>query len=406
MPSGLIPRIFSVREVTDRIRDVLARDEVFSDLWVAGEVSNFRRSGAGHAYFTLKEEGAALECVAWRSNVDRWPYTPRDGEAVLIHGYISFYQDAGRLQLYVDLVEPAGLGRLYVEFQALKERLEREGLFAPERKRPLPPFPQVVGVVTSPHAAAFQDILRTLKARFPPVEVVLAPARVQGEEAPGEIVAALQALGQRPEVDVIILARGGGSLEDLWAFNDEAVARAVAASPHPVVAGIGHETDFTIADFAADWRVATPTAAAAAVVPDRGDLLAALAERRRRLDQGVMARLREARRALEMRQEALAFRSPAHQLARQRQRVDELERLLGLRMGHHLDLLRRELATLATRLRGADPTALLARGYALVFRREDGQLVRSVRQVTAGQALTVRVSDGQFGVSVSPDEGT
>jgi len=405
VPTELTYRVLSVGQLTLHIRELLESDPALGDVWVEGEVSNFTRSGAGHVYFTLKDEGAAISCVAWRSVVGRWSHLPQDGMAILAHGRVSVYAVQGRYQLYVDLVEPAGLGRLYLEFQALKERLEAEGLFAPERKRPLPVFPQVIGVVTSPQAAALQDILRTLQARFPSVEVVLAPTRVQGEEAPREIVRALRALDGLSQVDVVILARGGGSLEELWAFNEEGVARAVAACQHPVVTGVGHETDFTISDFVADHRAPTPTAAAAAVVPDREELQAEVKELGRRLGYLAWARLQTERAELESLQRALGARSPMFQVAQWRQRVDELEHRLAVCLGHRLDILGRELAALEFRLRGADPVAVLGRGYALVYRKEDGDLVRSVRQVSPGDALRVRVSDGEFDASVGPDDG-
>ncbi|MBC7222956.1 MAG: exodeoxyribonuclease VII large subunit [Anaerolineae bacterium] len=394
-------RIFTVGEITARIRDLLARDPALQDVWVEGEVSNFQRASSGHVYFTLKDQRAAIPCVAWRSDVAGWPYLPRDGEAILAHGRVSVYEERGRYQLYVDWVERAGVGALYLQFLALKERLEAEGLFAPERKRPLPPFPRVVGVVTSPQAAAYQDILRVLRHRFPGVEVVLAPTLVQGEEAPDQIVQALQALNALDEVDVILVARGGGSLEELWAFNDERVARAIAASRHPVVTGIGHETDLTLADLAADVRAPTPSAAAAAVVPDGMELRAQVAKWTQRLQQHMGNHIARRRSDLQALQRTLAARSPAHRLAQQRQQVDEQARLLVLRLEHRLALLRRDLGTLEARLASADPRAILARGYAVVQRAEDGRLVRSVRQVQPGDALRVHVSDGQFGAQAT-----
>lgn len=401
MSADLGWRILTVGRLTAHIRDLLAGDPLLADVWVQGEVSNFHRSSAGHAYFTLKDEQASISCVAWWSDVRGWLYRPQDGESILAHGRVSVYEPAGRYQLYVDWLERAGVGALYMEFLALKARLEAEGLFAPERKRPLPPFPQVVGVVTSPQAAAYQDILRVLRQRFPAVEVVLAPTLVQGDQAPEQIVRALQALNALDEVEVILVARGGGSLEELWAFNDEAVARAIAASRHPVVTGIGHETDFTLADFAADLRAPTPSAAAAAVVPDRSDLRVQVGERARRLQHQMGARLARCRNDLQALQRTLEARSPVLLLAQARQRVDEQERLLVLRLRHRLELLRRDLAALEARLHSVDPRAVLERGYALVLRADDGSLVRQVRQVAPGDSLRVQVSDGEFGAQAT-----
>lgn len=401
MSAGVGLRLFTVGEITARIRDLLARDPVLQDVWVEGEVSNFHRAASGHVYFTLKDQEAAIPCVAWRSDVAGWPYHPRDGEAILAHGRVSVYAERGRYQLYVDWVEQAGVGALYLQFLALKQRLEAEGLFAPERKRPLPQFPKVVGVVTSPQAAAYQDILRVLRHRFPGVEVVLAPSLVQGEEAPSQIVQALQALNALDEVDVILVARGGGSLEELWAFNDERVARAIAASRHPVVTGIGHETDLTLADLAADVRAPTPSAAAAAVVPDGMELRAQVAEWAQRLQQHMWTHVARRRNNLQALQRTLTARSPLYLLAQQRQQIDEQARLLLLRLEHHLDLLRRDLGALEARLRSADPRAILARGYAVVQRAEDGHLVRLVRHVQPGDALRIHVSDGEFGAQAT-----
>lgn len=402
MSFGLTAFVFSVGQLTRHIRERLESDSTLADVWVEGEVSNFQRSGAGHVYFTLKDEGAAISCVAWRSVVGRWTHLPQDGHAILAHGHVSVYEVQGRYQLYVDQVEPAGLGRLYLEFQALKERLGTEGLFAPERKRPLPAFPQVVGIVTSPQAAALQDILRVLRSRFPAVEVVLAPTLVQGDAAPEEIVRALRAVDRLPEVDVILLARGGGSLEELWAFNTERVARAVAACQHPVVTGIGHEVDFTIADFVADYRAPTPSAAASAIVPDGQELMREIWEKRRRLGTLIWAQLQQERGDLEAIQRALRSKSPLVQVEQRRQGVDELERRLGGQIWHQLDISKREVAGWESRLRGADPMAVLRRGYALVTKEDDGSLVRSVQQVCPGEAIKVRVVDGQFGASVGP----
>lgn len=401
MPADLGWRVLTIGQLTAHIRDLLAADPLLADVWVEGEVSNFRQSAAGHAYFTLKDEQASIPCVAWWSDLRGWPYRPQDGEAVLAHGRVAVYEPAGRYQLYVDWMERAGLGALYREFLALKARLEAEGLFAPERKRPLPPFPRVIGVVTSPQAAAYQDVLRVLQQRFPAVEVLLAPTLVQGDEAPAQIVRALQALNDLDEVDVILVVRGGGSLEELWAFNDEAVVRAIAASRHPVVTGIGHETDFTLADFAADLRAPTPSAAAAAVVPDGSDLRIQVGSCERRLQHQMEARLSGSRNALQALQRTLEARSPVRLLAQARQQVDEQERLLCLRVRYRLDFLRRDLAALEARLQGADPRTILARGYALVLKAEDGSVVRWVHQVAPGDLLQVRVSDGEFGAQAT-----
>jgi len=234
------PRFFTISQITRYIRETLDSDILLQDLWLAGEVSNYHHARSGHIYFSLKDESAQIRCVVWRSRAEYLPHLPSQGEAILAHGYISVYEAGGSYQFYVDEIQPVGLGRLYIEFEALKARLEEEGLFAAERKRALPSFPRCLGVATSPTGAALRDILHVLGRRYPLVRVVLSPTLVQGVGAPEQIVAALQALYAQPEVQVIILARGGGSLEDLWAFNDERVARAIYDAPVPVISGVGH----------------------------------------------------------------------------------------------------------------------------------------------------------------------
>ena len=258
--SHQIPVSWSVTDLTRYLRELLESDELLQDVWVQGEVSNLSRPASGHLYLTLKDDSASLRCVMWRNAVLRQGFVPRDGDAIQVHGAISIYEAGGQYQLYADIFRPAGEGALFQEFLRLKALLETEGLFDPQRKRPIPSRPRCIGIVTSPTGAALQDMLNTLKRRYPLVEVVLAPTPVQGDAAPLGIITALHDVVRVANPDVIILARGGGSIEDLWAFNDERVARAIAASPVPVITGVGHETDFTIADFVSDLRAPTPTA--------------------------------------------------------------------------------------------------------------------------------------------------
>ena len=283
----------SVSEVTAQIRTLLEQEPAFQNLYIQGEVSNFSRASSGHIYFTLKDDSAQLGCVIWRSAAYRLDYTPRSGDQVVAHGYIGVYERGGRYQFYVDRVQPAGRGALYEEFERLKRQLEAEGLFDTVCKRPLPTFPRRIGVVTSPTTAALRDVLNVLRRRYPLAEVLLAPTLVQGETAPPGIVAALAALNAREDVDVILVVRGGGSIEDLWAFNDERVARAIAGSRLPVVSGVGHETDFTLADFAADVRAPTPSAAAEVVSVDLAEVRAAIAQTVNRLDRASRSALDE-----------------------------------------------------------------------------------------------------------------
>ena len=396
--------IYSVSQLTAYVKSVFQMDPLLQALWIEGEVSNFNRAASGHCYFTLKDERAALNCVMWRSQADLLTALPRNGEAVLAHGTISVYEQRGIYQLYVDILQPAGLGRLYLEFEALKQKLAEEGLFDEERKRPLPPLPRRIGVVTSPGAAALRDILRTLSVRYPLADVLLAPTLVQGADAPPQIVAAISALNrwsaEREPLDVIIVARGGGSLEELWAFNDERVARAIASSAIPVISGVGHETDFTIADFVADRRAPTPTGAAAAAVPDGRELAMLVRGLWARMSELVIGQMAARRDALAGRERALARNSPLQLLAGYRQRVDELSRAAARAWRHQWTLWQERLAGLRGRLQAISPLEVLARGYAIVRHGATGEVVHGVAQVAAGDAIAVRVQDGEFEAEV------
>jgi len=393
------PPSWSVSELTRYLRQLLKGDDLLQDAWVLGEVSNLSRPTSGHLYFTLKDASASLRCVMWRNTAMRQDYLPRDGDAIEVHGSIGVYEPNGVYQLYCDQIRPAGEGALFQEFLRLKARLEAEGLFDPDRKRPIPRWPQRIGIVTSPTGAAIRDMLNTLRRRYPLVEVFLAPTPVQGDEAPPGIVAALEALNRLVQPDVILLGRGGGSIEDLWAFNDERVARAIVASGAPVICGVGHETDFTIADFAADLRAPTPTAAAELVTPDQAELHVALGEDTRRLEQATRSALEPLRRDLNDLRNQMLLYSPLFRLRSQRQRLDELERRSAILFKHRQELHRSHLRIIEGRLLALNPTAVLSRGFALV-RKPDGRLVRSVGQVDPGDALRVRVSDGEFNVRV------
>lgn len=394
-----MPTMVSVRELTAYIREVLDYDDLLADLWVEGEVSNLSRSTAGHVYFTLKEADAQIACVLFRGYAGRLSRLPADGEAVLAHGRVSFYESGGRLQFYVDTLRPLGLGTLYLRFQELKSRLEAEGLFAAERKRSLPPFPRRIGVVTSPTGAALRDVLHVLERRFPLVDVVLSPTLVQGKEAAAQIVAALERLAGAA-VDLVIVTRGGGSLEDLWPFNEEPVARAIHACPVPVVSGIGHETDFTIADFVADLRAPTPSAAAEVAVPDQAALRLRLARLADRLAQGVGRQIEERRGRLEAQDQRLERLSPLAQIAERRQRLDDLAGRATRTMGHRLEVLGERVRSAALRLAALDPQGTLQRGYAIVRRHPEREVVLSPEQVAAGDRLEVQVRDGVFGAEV------
>jgi len=389
------PPSWTVTEITRHLRDLIGGDELLQDLWVLGEVSNLSRPSSGHLYFTLKDANASLRCVMWRNTLIRQEFIPRDGEAIEVHGGVDVYEAGGQYQLYADLIRPAGEGLLYQEFLQLKARLEAEGLFDPGRKRAIPKWPRRIGIATSPTGAAIRDMLNTIQRRYALVEVVLAPCAVQGVEAPASIIAALEKLNRVAQPDVILLARGGGSMEDLWAFNDEGVARAIVASTAPVITGIGHETDFTIADFAADLRAATPTAAAELATPNRVDLLASLLEFSERLERAAAAGLQSLKWKLAEVSNMLRLRSPEARWSSDRQRMDDLEHRSSIAWINRLRLERAQLESAIQRLASLNPISILGRGYAVVT-HQDGRIVRSIEQVSPGDRLKVQVSDGQF----------
>jgi len=397
--SFLQPTSWSVSEVSAYLKDLLESDHNLADLWVQGEISNFSQPRSGHLYFTLKDASAALKCVMWRNMAQHLQFLPRDGDAVEVHGSLSVYEAGGQYQLYADLIRPVGEGALYQEFLRLKAQLEAEGLFDPERKRSIPSWPRRIGIVTSPTGAALRDMLNTLRRRYPLVRVILAPTAVQGEEASPGIVNALQSLNLIANPDVILLARGGGSIEDLWAFNDERVARAIAASAAPVISGVGHETDFTIADFVADLRAPTPTAAAELATPDRNDLMTALNDQGQRLGRAALGQIAAQRWQLNEMRNRLLRQNPFARIRNDRQRLDELIHRTGVALSHQMKLERSRLFGLERRLEALSPLAILQRGYAVVS-TADGSIVHSAGQVNPGDRLDIRVREGQFPVEV------
>jgi exodeoxyribonuclease VII large subunit len=384
--------IYSVGQLTHYLKGLLEGDPFLGDLWVTGEISNLNRSMAGHLYFTLKERDSQLRCVFF-SEGGRLDWLG-NGAAVVAHGRVSLYEARGDLQLYVDVVQPEGVGALHLQLEELRARLEREGLFEPSRKRPLPPFPRRIGVVTSPVGAALRDILNILSQRYPLAEVVLAPTPVQGDGAVEGIVEALGLLNRVGEVEVIILARGGGSLEELWAFNEEPVVRAVYGSRAPVVCGVGHETDTTLADLAADLRAPTPSAAAMAVTPDRAELAGQVNAMRQALTLTIRGYLDQRAAAVEQAASQLLRALP--DLASQRQRVDDLSRGLLAALQGDLRFRSEQVRSRALQLESLSPLQTLRRGYAVVRRARDGLVVASVSQVVSGETIQVQVSDGGF----------
>jgi exodeoxyribonuclease VII large subunit len=370
--------IYSVSRLNREVRVLLERG--FGSLWLEAEISNFSRPSSGHWYFSLKDAAAQVRCAMFRQRNLLCAFTARDGQKVLVRARIGLYEPRGEYQLIVDHMEDAGLGALKRQFEELSARLAAEGLFAAQRKRPLPSLPRRIGVITSPTGAAVRDILHVLARRFPAAAVLIYPVPVQGVQAAADIVAALQVAGRRAECDVLILARGGGSLEDLWSFNDERLARAIVASPIPVITGIGHEIDFTIADFAADMRAPTPSAAAELVVPDAQEWLGTFTQFGERLQRCMRRHIEEHRKRLRWLAGRATLVSPSARLSAQAQRLDELEQCLVRALRRRLQEHRERLRWLTGRAALVSPSARLARQL-LLLENLDQRLRRASRQV-------------------------
>jgi exodeoxyribonuclease VII large subunit len=435
-------RIWTVSELTARIRDLLGKN--FVDILVQGEISNCREAQSGHIYCTLKDDRAQVRCVCFKAQLRTLKFRPEDGLHVMVRGSISVYDARGEYQIYVENIEPVGVGALQLAFEQLKKRLEAEGLFSPDRKKPLPLLPRCIGLITSPSGAAVRDVVRILRRRFPNVRLTLYPVRVQGEGAALEIVRALQFFNRRQSVDVVILARGGGSMEDLWCFNEESVARAIATSSIAVISGIGHETDFTIADFVADVRASTPSAAAELVVQTRRELDKHIVDLRENITALIRYRLLESSRRVHELAGRRAFRRPLDLLRQQRQRADDMTSRLAAGLHARLEQSRKrftaahmkivsfdfrmKIATLRLRLerRGADlglraerrlrakrdrldrlqlqlsersPLRVLERGYAIATDAA-GNVLRSAGEVAIGDAVYLQLHRGRLTTEV------
>lgn len=403
-PSLFASVTWTVSRLTQHIRTLLESDVILQDVWVQGEISNLGRPASGHIYFTLKDAGASLRGVMWKGDARRLILPLQDGMEIEAHGRVGVFEPQGQYQFYADLIRPLGEGLLYQEFLRLKALLEAEGLFDPERKRPIPDLPRIIGIVTSATGAALRDMLDTLRRRLPLVEVILAPSPVQGDEAPLKLVNALATLNLF-QPDVILLARGGGSIEDLWAFNDERVVRAVAASSVPVISGVGHETDFTLCDFAADLRAPTPTAAAELATPfTANDLTAYIQGINTRLAASTLRLLAAHRNGLADSTARLRFVSPLRRIQTDRQRLDDFSRRGLSALQHRLALDEARLKGFEHRLETLNPLAVLGRGYALVTRQADGKLVSRVGQAKSGEGIQIHVSDGAFNAVISKDK--
>ncbi len=396
--------IYGVGQVAGYLRESLEADDFLADLWVQGEMSNVSRSGAGHLYFTLKDPSGQLRCVMFRSAVAGQSDLTFDqggaieGAAVVVHGRMSFYEARGDLQVICDVVMPQGTGVLYMEYQRLKAKLETEGLFDISRKRELPEFPRRIAVITSPTGAVLHDIVTIIERRYPLVELMLVPVTVQGDRAADSVVEAFAMLNQISDIDAIIVARGGGSIEELWPFNEERTARAIYASRVPVISAVGHETDFTIADYVADVRAPTPSAAAELAVPNQRELYDRLSGWDARLRGLLKSNFLTQQSEVEMLLRRLMHRQP--NAAQQRQRVDDLSRMAAVHLRNtfftHRSAIEQRQAVLAS----LDPKRTLQRGYAIVQTNETGQVVQQRLQVHSGDGLTIQVRDGSFAATV------
>lgn len=396
--------MLSVSQLNDYLKMLLDGDRVLSNIYVCGEISNFKLYSSGHAYLTLKDAAGQLKAVMFRSYASRLAFRPEDGMRVIAHGRVSVYEASGQYQLYIDDMQPDGVGSIAMQYEQLRRKLEAEGLFDESRKKPLPPMPMRIGVITSPSGAAVHDIQNVLKRRFPCAEMILFPSAVQGAEAPPQLRSAIEFFSMTDLCDVIIIGRGGGSAEDLWAFNDEALARAIAACPIPVISAVGHESDFTICDFVADRRAPTPSAAAEIAVPDKTELIAALDAAKQRMRRLVEAKILQEKRFLQQIASSAVFKTPERMFDGFRMRVGERERRMEQAVQKNLEAKRNQLLRASARLEALSPLSVLSRGYAAVSMNE--KTVTRAGTLQIGDRLTVRFADGSVDAEVLERKGT
>lgn len=386
--------LLSVGQLNEYVKGMLESNDVLTDVWVRGEISNFTNHyKTGHYYFSLKDAQGAIGAVMFRSYAARLPFVPQNGMKVLLHGRVSLYVPGGQYQINADSMQPDGVGALYLAFEQLKAKLQAEGLFDQARKKPLPRIPSRIGIITSPTGAAIHDMINILGRRFPSAEILLYPALVQGAGAPASLIAGMQYFNQRDLVDLIIIGRGGGSMEDLWAFNDEQLARTVAASRLPVISAVGHESDFTVCDFVADRRAPTPSAAAELAVPDAAELVQALRSTEDRMRAALSLRVAQKRERVAQLAKSRVLTSPDRFLDDCRQRVGDLALRLDRAAEHRLTCAKGDFARTAARLDALNPLAILTRGYAVV--RAGETPVRSIEELRVGTPVRLTLADGE-----------
>lgn len=383
------PRVATVSQINGYVKKILDHNIILNNVWVKGELSNFKRHYSGHLYITLKDEGGVLKAVMFRGAATTLAFEPADGMKVLARGRVSVYEAGGAYQLYIEEMIPDGVGELYIAYEQLKKQLADEGLFDERHKKPIPKFPKAVGVVTAPTGAAVRDIINVITRRYPMAEIILYPAKVQGTGAAESVVKAIEYFNATREVDTLIVGRGGGSIEDLWAFNEEITARAIYASEIPVISAVGHETDFTIADFVADLRAPTPSAAAEIAVPSTPELAARITADKSRIQQSIVSRIEGGRLLLKR----FKMRTPKDRIDEYSLRVDAMTRSMENSLKMKTMSLRRHFAAQAAKLDALSPLQTLSRGYAIPT-REDGTVIRSVGEVKSGDEFTLRLKDG------------
>lgn len=397
------PKIFTVGQINRYIRNLLENDFILSSLLVKGEISNFKAHSSGHLYFTLKDASGALSCVMFRQDAAGLPFEPENGMQVVVYGHISLYEKTGQYQLYAEFLEPLGIGALQVAFEQLKEKLAAEGLFDGDFKREIPKNPSCIAVITSPTGAAVRDILQIVKRRDPNVKVAIFPTLVQGEQAAADIVRSLKLVNEWGKADVIILGRGGGSMEDLWCFNDENVARTVFASEIPVISAVGHETDFTITDFVADMRAPTPSAAAELATMPLSERREAFHRLELRLERDVSALLTSCRRRLDLLKSRPVMERPLERIYRTMMDMEETQQRLDKEMTNRLMQRAERWQYLTNRLEAASPLAVMSRGYVMAV-ASSGKLLTSVKQVEVGDRVTLHLQDGKIETNIQEKE--
>jgi len=388
--------ILTVSEINKYIKEIISRDLILSNLWVKGEISNFKYHYTGHLYFTIKDDKSLLKCVMFKSQASGLRFNPENGMKVIIKGYVSVFERDGQYQLYVEEMQPDGVGDLHVAFEQLKQKLKEEGLFDESRKKKLPFLPRSIGVVTSITGSVIRDIMNVLNRRFYNIDLKIYPVQVQGEVAAEQIARAIRKINEANCVDVIILARGGGSLEELWPFNEEIVARSIASSNIPIISAVGHETDFTIADFAADVRAPTPSAAAELVVPEKSALKSRVNELDLRLKNSIYKFLRLKRTNLERLSSSVPFRQPYNRVYQERMRLDILNKNMYREITSKVDRTRIKVQFLIEKLNALSPLSVLARGYSITKFNKNDKIVKSVNGVNIGDELKISVRDGNI----------